>query len=362
MSDLTETVGVPEPEVDTSGRGAAPRLGPGADLHRPADGGPRRHDRQHRPAVHRQGPPHVRDEPHLDRHRLLPRLRRPAAAGRPARRPLRPPQGLHDRPERLRRRLAARRSRPERGAAARCPGHPGSRCRARLAGGARPDHHDLPGRPGAQPRLRGVRRHVRRRCGRRPDPRWLADRAERPHVQRPGRLAADVPDQRPDRPDRGPARAALPARVRVAPGSARHPRRPRRHRRPAGAGLRAHPRRQRGVRLEQRRHHRRAGRRRRPARAVLHGGVPGRAPAAAVPDLHEPDARGQLRGDDAAAGRDVLDVLLPEPVHPERHGLQPAQGRLRVPAVQHRHHHQRDDRVGPGRAGSTRATSRVSAP
>ena len=40
----------------------------------------------------------------------------------------------------------------------------------------RPDHHHLPGRQGAQPRLRRLRRDGRRRCRRRPDPRWLADR------------------------------------------------------------------------------------------------------------------------------------------------------------------------------------------
>ena len=51
---------------------------------------------------------------------------------------------------------------------------------------------------------------------------------------------------------------------------------------------------------------------------------PRRAPAAAVPDLPEPHPGRELRGDDADARRDVLDVLLPEPVHPERHGLQPA--------------------------------------
>ena len=81
--------------------------------------------------------------------------------------------------------------------------------------------------------------------------------------------------------------------------------------------------------------------------AVLPGRVQGRAPAAAVPGVRQPVAGRELRGDDAAAGRDVLDVLLPEPVHPERHGLQPAQGRLRVPAVQHLHHHRGDDRVQP---------------
>ena len=60
-------------------------------------------------------------------------VRRPAAARRPARRPLRPPPDLHDRPRRLRRRLAARRPRAERDAAARRPGPPGLRCRAGLA-------------------------------------------------------------------------------------------------------------------------------------------------------------------------------------------------------------------------------------
>ena len=41
------------------------------------------------------GPRHRPGEPVLDRHRLRPRLRRPAAARRTPRRPLRPPPGLH---------------------------------------------------------------------------------------------------------------------------------------------------------------------------------------------------------------------------------------------------------------------------
>ncbi len=53
---------------------------------------------------------------------------------------------------------------------------PGPGRRTRLARRPGADHHDVPGRPGPQPRLRGVRRHVRRRCGGRPDPRWLAHR------------------------------------------------------------------------------------------------------------------------------------------------------------------------------------------
>ncbi len=90
------------------------------------------------------------------------------------------------------------------------------------------------------------------------------------------------------------------------------------------------------------------GRRCRAARAVRRRRVPRGAPAAAVPDLRQPDPRRELRGDGAAAGGDVRDVLLPEPVHPERDGLQPAQDRRRVPAVQRRHRDQRGHRVQPG--------------
>ncbi len=92
----------------------------------------------------------------------------------------------------------------------------------------------FPAGPGAQPRVRHLRRHVRCRRGRRPDPRRLADRVQpRPVGPRHPRLADDLPDQRADRHRRGPARAALPARVREPPRPARHPRRHHRHRRPA---------------------------------------------------------------------------------------------------------------------------------
>ena len=84
------------------GQEAAPGMGARAHLGGAADGGARRHHRQHRPAVHPARPGHLAGEPDLGRDRLRPRLRRPAAARRPARRPLRPPPGLHDRPHRLR--------------------------------------------------------------------------------------------------------------------------------------------------------------------------------------------------------------------------------------------------------------------
>ena len=144
----------------------------------------------------------------------------------------------------LRRRLAARRPGHQRGAAARRPWPAGPRRRPGLAGGARPDHHDVPRRPGAQPRLRGVRRHVRRRRGGRPDPRRLADRH---HLDLVGldidgwrlTLLINIPIGL----ARRLPRAALPRRVRVAPRPARPPRRRHRHPGPARPGLRLQPRR-----------------------------------------------------------------------------------------------------------------------
>ena len=157
-------------------------------------------------------------------------------------RPLRPAPHLHGRPGDLRGRLAARRPRAERGAAARGPGPAGLRCGARLPRRPGADHHDLPGRTGPQPRVRGLRRDVRRRCGRRPDPRWLADRPA-PRHRRPVHrgLAADLPDQRPDRHRRRAARTAGAGRVRAPPRRARRPGRHHRHRRPARHRLRPEP-------------------------------------------------------------------------------------------------------------------------
>ena len=243
------------------------------------------------------------------------------------------------------------------------PGPPGLRRRARLPGRAGPDHHHVPGRPGPQPRVRRLRRHVRRRRGRRPDPRRLADRLDFDlfgtdiHGWRLTFLI-NVPI--------GIVAALLAPRFlhesESPPGPARRPRRHHRHRRPARARLRPHPRRQPGVRLGRPLDHHQPGR---PARCCSRSSSsiesPGRAPAAAVPHLRQPHPRRELRGDDAAAGRDVLDVLLPEPVHPERHGLQPAQDRLRVPAVQRRHRRRARRSCPTWSTGSTPATSPASA-
>ena len=169
----------PGPRSELPEQQAAPGVGARAHLGRPADGGARRHHRQHRAALHR---------PDLDisQANLSWIVTGYALAF----------GGLLLLGGRLgdlygRRRifmigltifaiasllggLATRR-----GPAARRPWPPGPRRRARLPRRPGADHHDVPGRPAAQPRVRGVRRDVRCRRGRRPDPRWLADRPRR---------------------------------------------------------------------------------------------------------------------------------------------------------------------------------------
>ena len=270
-------------------------------------------------------------EPPVGRHRLRAGLRQPAAARWPPRRPLRAPQGLHDRPGRLRRRLAARRPRHQRGAAARGAGPAGSRRGAGLTGRPRADHHDVPRWPDAQPRLRDLRRHVGRGRGGGPAARWLADRPRQRLRPRRGGLAPHPADQHPDRHHHGPARAALPRRVRVAPGPARPPRRRHRHLRPARPRLRPQPRGHR--RLDRHLDDHQPRRRHHAARRLPGDREPGQAPAPADPSLREPHPGGQLRGDVLRASGDVRDVLLPQPVHPDGDGLQPDPGRRRVPAV-----------------------------
>ncbi len=91
--------------------------------------------------------------------------------------------------------------------------------------------------------------------------------------------------------------------------------------------------------------------RRRDADRVHAGREPRRAPAAAVPGLPAPHPRRELRRDVPGAGGDVRDVLLPQPVHPERHGLQPDRGRPGVPAVLRRHRGRRRPDLQPDQPG-----------
>ena len=133
-----------------------------------------------------------------------------------ARRPLRPPPGLHHRPRPVHRRLGGLRARPGRLRADRRPHRAGPGRRDRPP--AQPHHPDdrLPGRT-----ARDDRRHLRRtrRAGRRDG----ADRRRRGH---PGnRLALDLLDQRADRRRRPAARHAAAARKPRRPGAARPARR-----------------------------------------------------------------------------------------------------------------------------------------
>ena len=76
----------------------------------------------------------------------------------------------------------------------------------------------------------------------------------------------------------------------------------------------------------------------RAARRVRALGAPGHEPAAAAARRARPQPRRVLPGVPARRRRAVRDVPVPDLLLPGQPRLQPAQGRLRVPAVQPRHH------------------------
>ena len=162
-------------------RPASSRPRPVRHRHRTADGGTRRDDRERRAAPHPGRARFLRHRPGVDRQRLHPRLRRPAAARRPGRRHPRPAPGLHRRHDPVLGGLAARRLRHHAGLAARGPRGAGRRRRGHRPVGAGPDQHHLPGGTAAQP---GDGRLLRDEHGRRrgrPDGRRPAD-----HLRCPG--------------------------------------------------------------------------------------------------------------------------------------------------------------------------------
>ena len=160
-------------------------------------------------------------EPGLGRQRLPDPLRRPAAAGRPPRRPHRPQARVPHRPRRLRRGVAGLRPGRQPGAARRRPLRPGRRRRDDLRRHPRDDRDDVPRAARARAGHRGLQ--LRRLRGRvdRPAGRRGADRGDQ--------LALDLLRQRADRHRRRRAgRAPHRARPRPRP----RPRRRRRGRRP----------------------------------------------------------------------------------------------------------------------------------
>ena len=207
---------------------------PGRGGHRPTDGGARRLDRDHRPALGAEGPAYLGGQPAVGDHRLHPGLRRAAAAGWPDRRLRWPQADVHRRPHRVRRRFGTRRPGPGSGPAVR---------RTCSSGGVRrgdgpcspvPADHHLPVRPeGAGQGLRRLRRGVRRRGSHR--------RPARRHPH-PVRLVALVPaGERPHRP--AGRLLCLPCRSRepgVGEHQVRRSWRPLVHGRPGQPGLRVH--------------------------------------------------------------------------------------------------------------------------
>ena len=172
-------------------------------------------DRERRPTVDPSRPRFHRDLARLGRERLSAHLRRLPSPRRPARRPLRPPPPLPDRPHDLHPRLARLRPGDLAGVPHRGAGGAGLRRRDRLGGRALVDHDPLHracrAREGdGHRRLRALRRGDRRRASRR-----------RPH--RRALLALDLPRQHPR--GRGGLRA-LPraASGRSGPGSRPAPR------------------------------------------------------------------------------------------------------------------------------------------
>ena len=99
--------------------------------------------------------------------RVPDRVRRPAAARRPARRPRRPAPDLPGRAGRVHRRVGGLRRGGQPGHAHRRPVRAGRGRRADVGGDPQHDRDLVPGAAGAGPRGRRVRvRRVRRRCGR----------------------------------------------------------------------------------------------------------------------------------------------------------------------------------------------------
>ena len=169
------------------------------------DDRPRLDDRERRAAVDPRRPALLRDLARVGRERLPADVRRLPAAGRPARRPLRPPPALPRRHRALHARVARLRPLDLAGDADHRALRAGPRRRSRLRGVAVADHEPLhrarrPRQGDGRVRLRGLRRRLDRRAARR-----LADRDQ---------LALDLPRQHPDRLRRRVRGAAAAARRR----------------------------------------------------------------------------------------------------------------------------------------------------
>ena len=130
----------------------------------------RRLDRQRRAPFHQERPSLLGTGPAMGSERIPAHLRRLHAAGRPRRRPARPPPCAGSRHRGDRPRLARRRPGPELRAAGRCPSRTGPRRCGDAARRTVDPHHDLQGGLGPHDGTRGLGRHgwARFRRGRAP--------------------------------------------------------------------------------------------------------------------------------------------------------------------------------------------------
>ncbi len=192
-------------------------MGPDRDGARQRDGTARRQRRRHRAARHRQGlPRHDRGTP-MGVRRLPLDARGVDPALRGSERSLRAPPPLHDRCHLVRRRVADLRDCAEHRVADSSAG--AARCRRRAADARKPRHsRGIVCTWRTRTRDRGMVRPRRRRD--RPG----TIRGRIPHLRH--LLAADLPDQRPDRRggdlDHDPARPRVPA-IPTRPGTSTSP-------------------------------------------------------------------------------------------------------------------------------------------
>jgi len=314
----TEAARPPRTRPGRGGRGAVPGVtGPvGGERRPPAD--------RRRPRLQRGGPD-------LGDPRVRAHLRRPAAARREGRRPLRPQAGAAARTRPVRARLGGRRPGPGPGPARRRPGGAGRRRGSAGSGRARTAHRHLPRRPGPHPRLRHLERDERgRRC---------AGRADRRPADRVRRLAGgDVrePADRRRRDGGGVAgRRRRPGSVPREPS--RHPRCRAGHRRHVAAGVRRRAHRPLPVGFGGHRDH--AGGRRRPAGGVRPRRTDDRARAAdPARAARPPYGRRCERVQPPARRGDGLGLLLRVPLPAAGARARGGADRPRVPAVRARGH------------------------
>ena len=175
-----------------------------------ADGHPRRLGRERCSSRHGWGPGSVGRPARVDHHGVLARLRQPAAARRPRRRPAGSAPDVPSGPRRVHSRLAGLRAGWQRRRVLRRARWARGRCRDALPGRAVDRHDDLP-RTATHKGTRCLGRGRRRRRSRR--------RPARRHADRAGRLARDLLHQpahqrrrlhrRPPHDPRGPQPSAL---------------------------------------------------------------------------------------------------------------------------------------------------------